>query len=67
MSSLQTGSMATAKAGSAGATKDGAYMPGRAFSTSEVTMNEDCAHLEGIREETPSALGCEECLRTGSP
>jgi hypothetical protein len=30
-------------------------------------MNEDCVHLEDIRDVTPSALGCEECLKTGSP
>ena len=26
-----------------------------------------CAHAEEIRDVTPSALGCEECLKTGSP
>ena len=29
-------------------------------------MAEGCRHLEGIRDVTPSALGCEECLKTGS-
>jgi hypothetical protein len=27
----------------------------------------DCSHLETIRRVTPSARGCEECLKTGSP
>jgi hypothetical protein len=26
-------------------------------------MNEDCVHLEDIRDVTPRALGCEECLK----
>ena len=26
-----------------------------------------CAHAEEIRDVTPSALGCEECLKTGEP
>jgi hypothetical protein len=25
-----------------------------------------CAHIAGIREVTPSALGCEACLKSGS-
>jgi uncharacterized UBP type Zn finger protein len=25
-----------------------------------------CTHIAGIREVTPSALGCEECLKIGS-
>jgi len=25
-----------------------------------------CTHLSGIRSVTPSALGCEECLKSGS-
>ena len=29
-------------------------------------MNETCTHLDTIRDVTPSALGCEECLKTGS-
>jgi hypothetical protein len=28
-------------------------------------MNPVCAHLDQIREVTPSAQGCEDCLRTG--
>ncbi|HZF40615.1 MAG TPA: UBP-type zinc finger domain-containing protein [Blastocatellia bacterium] len=28
-------------------------------------MNPICAHLNQIREVTPSAQGCEECLQTG--
>jgi uncharacterized UBP type Zn finger protein len=28
-------------------------------------MNLICAHLDQIREVTPSAPGCEECLQTG--
>jgi len=28
-------------------------------------MNLICAHLDQIREVTPSAQGCEECLQTG--
>jgi hypothetical protein len=30
-------------------------------------MADDCEHAAGIRKVTPSALGCEECLKTGSP
>ena len=29
-------------------------------------MNDECAHEAGIRTVTPSALGCEECLRSKS-
>jgi len=28
-------------------------------------MNSICAHMDQIREVTPSAEGCEECLQTG--
>jgi hypothetical protein len=28
-------------------------------------MTKTCAHLNTIRDVTPSALGCEECLKTG--
>lgn len=28
-------------------------------------MARHCTHLHTIREVTPSALGCEECLKTG--
>ena len=28
-------------------------------------MAQPCTHLSGIRTVTPSALGCEECLKTG--
>jgi len=30
-------------------------------------MPAKCTHTDTIREVTPSALGCEECLKTGSP
>ena len=30
-------------------------------------MPNDFKHVAGIREVTPSALGCEECLKMGSP
>ena len=30
-------------------------------------MADECTHLAGVRKVTPSALGCEECLKTGSP
>ncbi|HEY1544245.1 MAG TPA: UBP-type zinc finger domain-containing protein [Xanthobacteraceae bacterium] len=30
-------------------------------------MAKKCTHLKGIRDVTPSARGCEECLKTGSP
>ena len=26
-----------------------------------------CTHIAGIQDVTPSALGCEECLKIGSP
>ena len=29
-------------------------------------MTDECDHVAGIRKVTPSALGCEECLKTGS-
>ena len=29
-------------------------------------MAKGCTHVSGIREVTPSALGCEECLQSGS-
>jgi hypothetical protein len=29
-------------------------------------MAKGCTHLSGIRGVTPSALGCEECLKSGS-
>jgi hypothetical protein len=29
-------------------------------------MSETCSHRASIRDVTPSALGCEECLKTGS-
>ena len=28
-------------------------------------MTDACGHLDQIREVTPSAAGCEDCLRTG--
>lgn len=30
-------------------------------------MTQKCTHGTGIRDVTPSALGCEECLKIGSP
>ena len=30
-------------------------------------MAKVCRHLKDIRDVTPSALGCEECLKIGSP
>jgi hypothetical protein len=29
-------------------------------------MNKSCSHLRTIKRVTPSARGCEECLKTGS-
>ena len=29
-------------------------------------MSDTCTHADGIRDVTPSALGCEECLKSGS-
>jgi hypothetical protein len=29
-------------------------------------MSRDCPHIEQIQTVTPSALGCEECLKSGS-
>ena len=29
-------------------------------------MTKHCTHTEGIAHVTPSALGCEECLKSGS-
>ena len=30
-------------------------------------MADECPHIASIRAVTPSALGCEECLASGSP
>jgi hypothetical protein len=30
-------------------------------------MSKSCTHTAAISDVTPSALGCEECLKTGSP
>jgi hypothetical protein len=30
-------------------------------------MSAKCTHTDAIREVTPSALGCQECLKMGSP
>ena len=30
-------------------------------------MSDECTHTDAIRHVTPSALGCEECLKIGSP
>jgi len=30
-------------------------------------MAEECPHADAIRDVSPSALGCEECLKFGSP
>src|SRR5712671_6141466 len=30
-------------------------------------MTKTCTHLDTIRDVTPSAKGCEECLKSGSP
>jgi hypothetical protein len=30
-------------------------------------MDDRCSHETAIRDVTPSALGCEECLKIGSP
>jgi hypothetical protein len=30
-------------------------------------MAKECKHAGLVRDVTPSALGCEECLKTGSP
>jgi hypothetical protein len=32
----------------------------------EIPMSQHCTHTAGIRKVVPSALGCEECLKTGS-
>lgn len=33
----------------------------------EIVMSKNCSHLDTIRKVKPSARGCEECLKTGSP
>jgi hypothetical protein len=33
----------------------------------EELMLDECSHEAAIRDVTPSALGCEECLKMGSP
>jgi len=37
------------------------------FASPPMLMKETCTHLDTIRNVTPSARGCEECLKTGSP
>jgi len=32
----------------------------------ETLMSDECTHTDAIRDVTPSALGCEECLKIGS-
>ena len=29
-------------------------------------MADECKHAAGVRDVTPSALGCDECLKSGS-
>jgi hypothetical protein len=42
--------------------------PARAeLRTTRVGMSKACTHLATIRDVTPSARGCEECLKIGSP
>jgi thioredoxin reductase (NADPH) len=36
------------------------------FQYRETVMSDDCSHVDDIRDVTPSALGCEECLKIGS-
>ena len=38
----------------------------QAEEASGYTMAKGCTHIAGIRDVTPSALGCEECLKSGS-
>jgi hypothetical protein len=45
-----------------GRLKAGARLPG-----SGILMEDGCSHGVAIRDVTPSALGCEECLKIGSP
>ena len=40
---------------------------GQALIDEETLMTKTCSHLDTIRDVTPSALGCEECLKIGSP
>ena len=35
------------------------------LSQKEIQMASECSHLKSIRDVNPSALGCEECLKTG--
>jgi Zn-finger in ubiquitin-hydrolases and other protein len=37
------------------------------FASAGAAMSKSCSHLHTIRTVTPSALGCEECLKTGDP
>src|SRR4051794_18145037 len=32
----------------------------------ETVMSDECTHTDAIRDVTPSALGCEDCLKIGS-
>jgi hypothetical protein len=45
----------------------GSQRQGRAYDQSrETVMSDECTHTDAIRDVTPSALGCEECLKIGS-
>jgi hypothetical protein len=32
----------------------------------EIVMTKECSHTDAVRDVTPSALGCEDCLKIGS-
>ena len=38
----------------------------QAGASREDLMADECRHAAGVRDVTPSALGCEECLKSGS-
>ena len=45
----------------------GSRRQGRAYDQSrETVMSDECTHTDAIRDVTPSARGCEECLKIGS-
>jgi hypothetical protein len=45
----------------------GSRRQGRAYHQwRETVMSDECTHTDTIRDVTPSALGCEECLKIGS-
>ena len=64
-SGYRAGMVAAARARRRGRRHHGGDVAAR--QASEKAHERKCPHVAGIHEVTPSALGCEECLKIGSP